>query len=88
VAEARWDTGAVVSLLALGALGTGVAFVLMATATGRLGPTRASATAFVIPGVALALGVLVRGESVAGLAIAGAAVSLAGVWALRRAQYG
>ena len=58
----------------------------MATAVGRLGATRASGTAFVIPGVALALGVAVRGESVALLAVAGAAVSLAGVWMLRRAH--
>jgi drug/metabolite transporter (DMT)-like permease len=86
VAQARWSLWPVLALLALGALGTGLAFVLAATAAGRLGATRAAATAFVIPAVALALGVAVRGESVAPLAIVGAAVSLAGVWLLRRAQ--
>ena len=84
VAHARWSLAPVLCLLALGALGTGLAFVLAATAAGRLGATRAAATAFVIPAVALALGVLVRGEQVALLAVAGAAVSLGGVWMLRR----
>jgi drug/metabolite transporter (DMT)-like permease len=63
-----------------------VAFVLLATAAGRLGATRASATAFVIPGVALVLGVAVRAETVAPLAMLGALVSLAGVAMLRRAD--
>ena len=74
------------SLLALDILGTGVAFAILATAAGRLGATRASATAFVIPGVALALGVLVRGETVAPLAVLGALLSLSGVSMQRRAH--
>jgi drug/metabolite transporter (DMT)-like permease len=86
VAQARWALAPALSLVALGALGTGLAFVLAATAAGRLGATRAAATAFVIPAVALALGMAVRGEQVAAVAIAGAAVSLAGVWMLKRAQ--
>ncbi|HEV8241824.1 MAG TPA: DMT family transporter [Thermoanaerobaculia bacterium] len=86
VAHARWSPAPLLCLVALGALGTGVAFVILATAAGRLGATRASATAFVIPGVALALGVLVRGETVASLAVLGALLSLAGVALLRRAQ--
>ena len=36
-------------LLALGALGTGLAYVLLAVAAGRVGATRASATTFLIP---------------------------------------
>lgn len=86
VAHARWTPAPLLCLLALGALGTGVAFVVLATAAGRLGATRASATAFVIPGVALALGVLVRGETVAPLAVLGALLSLGGVALLRRAH--
>jgi drug/metabolite transporter (DMT)-like permease len=56
----------------------------MAAATGRLGATRASATTFLIPVVALVLGVTVRGEHVAALAIAGSALCLAGAWFVRR----
>jgi drug/metabolite transporter (DMT)-like permease len=83
---ARWQPGPLLALLALGALGTGLAFVLMGAATGRFGPTRASGTTFLIPGVALALGVLVRGEEVAALSVVGAAVCVAGAWLMRRGR--
>lgn len=86
VLRARWSLGPALSLLALGALGTGVAYVLTVMAAGRVGATKASATAFLIPPVALALGVLVRGEHVATLAVIGGVVCLAGAWLMRRAQ--
>jgi drug/metabolite transporter (DMT)-like permease len=84
--KAHWSLGPTLSLLALGALGTGVAFVLTVMAAGRVGATKASATAFLIPPVALLLGVLVRGEHVASLSVAGGVVCLAGAWLMRRAQ--
>ena len=84
--RAHWSAGPLLSLLALGALGTGVAYVLTVMAAGRVGATKASATAFLIPPVALLLGVLVRGEHVAGLSVLGGAVCLAGAWLMRRAQ--
>jgi drug/metabolite transporter (DMT)-like permease len=83
---ARWTAPALLSLLLLGALGTGVAYVLLAIAAGRLGTTRASATTFLIPPVALLLGVAVRGEQVALLSVVGGAVCVAGAWVMRRAQ--
>lgn len=85
LAQARWTPRAFAAVLALGALGTAVANVIMAVAAGRLGVTRASGTAFVIPVVALLLGVAVRGERVAALALAGGVLCLAGAWLLRRA---
>jgi drug/metabolite transporter (DMT)-like permease len=60
--------------------------VLTVMAAGRVGATKASATAFLIPPVALLLGVLVRGESVAPLSVVGGGVCLAGAWLMRRAQ--
>jgi drug/metabolite transporter (DMT)-like permease len=51
-----------------------------------VGATKASATTFLIPPVALLLGVLVRGESVAGLSVMGGVVCLGGAWLMRRAQ--
>ena len=84
--RARWSSGPLFSMLALGALGTGVAYVLTVMAAGRIGATKASATAFLIPPVALLLGVLVRGEHVAGLSVLGGVVCLAGAWLMRRAQ--
>lgn len=86
VLEARWTLDALLCLLALGALGTGVANVLVAVAAGRVGAARASATTFLIPAVALALGVMVRGERVALVSVAGGAVCLAGAWLIRRAS--
>jgi drug/metabolite transporter (DMT)-like permease len=85
--HAHWSTGPVLSLLALGALGTGAAFILATTLAGRVGATRASAMGFLIPPVALALGVLVRGEQVAPLAVLGAAICVAGAELMRRAQH-
>lgn len=84
VVRAEWALVPALSLLALGALGTGVAHVVMTTASGRLGATRASASAFLIPPVALLLGVLLRGESVALLAVVGGAMCVAGAWLMRR----
>jgi drug/metabolite transporter (DMT)-like permease len=83
---AHWTPGPLLSLLALGSLGTGMAYVMIAVAAGRLGATRASASTFLIPPVALLLGVLVRGERVALLSVAGGAVCVAGAWLMRRAQ--
>jgi drug/metabolite transporter (DMT)-like permease len=83
---AHWTRGSLFSMLALGALGTGVAFVLATIAAGRIGATRASATAFLMPPVALLLGVTVRGERVASLSILGGAVCIAGAWLIRRDQ--
>jgi drug/metabolite transporter (DMT)-like permease len=51
-----------------------------------MGATRASATAFLIPVVALILGVVVRREDVRAVAILGAAISLLGAWLIRRAH--
>jgi drug/metabolite transporter (DMT)-like permease len=85
VLEAHWTPRALAALLTLGAFGTAVAHVMTATAAGRMGATAASATAFLIPVVALALGVGVRHEHVAWLSILGAGVCLAGAWMIRQA---
>jgi drug/metabolite transporter (DMT)-like permease len=86
VATAHWALVPALSILALGILGTGLAYNLMAVAAGRFGATRASATTFLIPGVALVLGLLVRGEKVALLSIIGGGVCVAGAWLIHKAQ--
>ena len=80
---AHWTAGPFICLLALGAFGTGIAFVLLAMAAGRVGATRASAAAFLMPPVALVLGILVRGEHVALLSIVGSVVCVRGAWMIR-----
>ncbi len=83
--DAHWSLLPLLSIVALGALGTGLAYVMLSFAGARMGTTRASATTFLVPGVALALGVVVRGERVAALSVLGAAVCVAGAWWMRRA---
>jgi drug/metabolite transporter (DMT)-like permease len=86
LAAQHWSLRSVLALLALGAGGTAIANVLSALAAGRLGAARASTTTFFMPGVALLLGVIVLGERVAPIAIAGAALCLLGAWVVRRAS--
>jgi drug/metabolite transporter (DMT)-like permease len=83
LARAHWSPGPLAALLTLGAFGTGIAYVLSATAAGRLGATRAATTSFLVPAVALVLGIVFRHEHVAVLSMIGAAVCLAGVWLIR-----
>ena len=82
----HWMPGPMVALLALGALGTGLAHVVMSVAAGKLGATRASGTTFLIPAVALVLGVVVRNEKVALLSVLGSVVCVGGAWIMRRAR--
>ena len=72
--------------MALGALGTGVAYVAMGTLVGRVGSTRASVTTYVIPVVAIILGAVFRNDHIAPLAIAGTAVVLSGAWITGRSR--
>ena len=67
-------------------LGTGLAFVLMGTLTGRVGATRASFITYCIPVVALILGVVFRNETVAPLAIAGVVAVIAGAFLASRRE--
>jgi drug/metabolite transporter (DMT)-like permease len=82
----RWSLWPAASLVALGAGGTGIAYVMTATAAGRMGATVASVNNFFIPVVALALGVGLRHEQVSWISIAGAAVCLLGAWLIRRSR--
>src|SRR4051794_20469841 len=72
--------GAVASLLALGAGGTGVAFVLYYTLIAEIGPARASMVGYVAPGFSIVYGVVLLGESLTAAAVAGLALILAGSW--------
>ncbi|MEO8129336.1 MAG: DMT family transporter [Bryobacteraceae bacterium] len=83
---AHWSLYPALSLLALGIFGTAIANVVLASAAGRFGAARASSTTFLIPVVALALGVAVRNEQVALLSVAGCLVCLMGAWLMKRAS--
>ena len=73
------------AVAAIGVLGTGLAFVLMGTLAGSVGATRASFLTYLIPVVALVLGVIFRNESISLVAIAGVGLVITGaVLASRR----
>ena len=86
VLQAQWSPVPLLCLIALGALGTGVAYVAMATAAGRFGAARASGTTFLIPVVALALGVVLRHDRVEPISVTGCLVCLTGAWLMKRAS--
>lgn len=81
-----WTLRPALAMLLLGAGGTAIANVLTATAAGRLGATKASATAFLIPVVALMLGVLIRHEHVTIVSLIGAGICLFGAAIIRNPQ--
>ena len=83
VVKGEWTLRPALALLALGAGGTAIATILAATAAGRMGATTASATAFLIPVVALILGILVRHERVEIVSLIGAGICLIGAAIIR-----
>jgi drug/metabolite transporter (DMT)-like permease len=83
VLKGEWTLRPMLALLCLGAGGTAIATIMTATAAGRMGATKASATAFLIPVVALILGVVVRHEHVTVVSVAGAAICLLGAAIIR-----
>ncbi|MDQ3739185.1 MAG: DMT family transporter [Actinomycetota bacterium] len=71
----------------LGTLGTGLAFVLAGTLFGRVGASRGSINAYLIPVVALALGVVLRDDHVEAIAVAGLGLAIVGAWLTSRAGH-
>ena len=85
IGDARWEPGPVVAVAVLGVIGTGIAFALMGTLVGRVGSTRASFITYLIPAVALVLGVVFRNDQVTALELGGVVLVISGaVLASRR----
>jgi drug/metabolite transporter (DMT)-like permease len=74
----------VVALVVLGIIGTGIAYVLNYQIITSEGATVASTVTYLVPVVAIVLGVLVLGESITAITLAGIALVLAGVALSRR----
>jgi drug/metabolite transporter (DMT)-like permease len=66
------------AVAAVGVLGTGLAFILMGNLAGSVGATRASFLTYLIPVVALILGVVFRDEVISPVAIIGVVLVIAG----------
>jgi drug/metabolite transporter (DMT)-like permease len=84
-APAELSAAAVGSVLALGALGTGLAFVLMFRVIRYAGASTSASVTYLLPVVATVIGVLVLGEELRWHQPVGAAVVLAGVAVSQRA---
>lgn len=69
--------GPVAAILALGVVGTGLAFVLQFDIVREVGPTIGATVTYVIPVVAVVLGVLLLGERLTVPEVVGAAIVLA-----------
>jgi drug/metabolite transporter (DMT)-like permease len=76
--ESTFAWSSFLAVAAIGILGTGLAFVLMGTLAGSVGATRASFLAYLIPVVALVLGVAFRDEIVSPVAIVGSFLVITG----------
>jgi drug/metabolite transporter (DMT)-like permease len=84
--DSTWGLRAFSASVALGVLGTAVAFVMMTMLAARVGSTRASVLTYAEAVIALGLGVAIRNDTVRGLEIAGCAVILLGAWLSGRAD--
>ena len=76
------------SVLALGILGTGAAFLVFYTLIERVGATNTTLVTYLIPLVAVIAGAIVLGERLALPAIAGGGLIVAGVWLAQKGTRG
>jgi drug/metabolite transporter (DMT)-like permease len=88
VPDSEFTAQAMVAVAILGVVGTGVARALAATLGGRVGAARMATTTYLIPVVAVILGVVFLDETIAPLAIVGMTVVLIGAWFATRAVTG
>ena len=75
----RLDAGIIISLLLLGCLGTGIAYIWNQTIVRAWGPTRASTVTYITPVVGVTLGVIVLGEHLSWNEPVGALIVFVGI---------
>ena len=73
-----------IAIVLLGVFGTGIARSLFATLNGRVGAPRSSLIGYLVPVVAIVLGVVVRNESVGSLELIGMVLILCGATLISR----
>ena len=88
LAGSSFAWGSLAAIVALGSVGTGVAFVLMGRLVARVGSSRASFATYLIPVVALVLGAVFLDESVRALSIVGIALVITGAVLASRTERG
>jgi drug/metabolite transporter (DMT)-like permease len=82
----RFAWSSLLAVTAVGVLGTGIAFVLMGRFVGRVGATRASIVGYLIPVVALVLGMLLRNDEVGPFAVLGVGFVVLGAYITSRRE--
>ncbi len=86
LAESTFSWPAMLAMLPLGVLGTALAFIAIATLIGRVGAPRGSIAVYLVPLVAIVLGVVFLGEQVHPLAVSGALLVVFGAWLTSRRE--
>lgn len=84
--DSEFSVGPILAVVILGVVGTGIARSLSATLAGRVGAARMSTTTYLIPVIAIVLGVVFRDETVAPIALLGVLVVLTGAVLASRAE--
>ncbi|MFT5530539.1 MAG: drug/metabolite transporter (DMT)-like permease [Candidatus Poriferisodalaceae bacterium] len=84
--DSEFDWTALGAILFLGVFGTGLARSMSATLSGRTGAARASVVTYIIPVVAITLGITVRGESIGPWEVVGTLLVLVGAYFTTRAE--
>lgn len=83
--NSEFTMSAVVAVVVLGVVGTGIVRAMATTLAGRVGGPRMTTTTYLIPVVAIVLGVVFRNEVVQPVAIAGVGLVLLGAFYATRA---
>lgn len=84
--QSAFAWSSLVAMVAVGVLGTGLAMVLMGSLVGSVGPTRATFITYLIPIVALVLGMVFRDEIVSPIAVLGVVLVIAGAILASRSE--
>lgn len=82
----EWAPAPVLAMVPLGVLSTGLAFIMMSNLVGRVGGTRGSLPIYLVPVVAIILGVALRDETVAPSALIGTLLVIVGAWLTSRKE--
>jgi drug/metabolite transporter (DMT)-like permease len=81
----EFSISSLIAVLILGVIGTGIVRALSTTLAGRVGGPRMTTTTYLIPVVAIVLGVAFRSEVVQPIAMVGVVVVLFGAYLATRA---
>jgi drug/metabolite transporter (DMT)-like permease len=85
--RSEFALGSAMAVTVLGVVGTGLAFVLMATLVGRVGGPRATFINYFVPVVSLVLGAVFLSETVTVIALAGVGLVLSGAGLASRREH-